>query len=108
MNDGSLNASGDWTTIGRRQWLRRPRRPPTPKASIGAVLAAYDLNPGDVIRVDACAYPLGVNIVLDASTSGITIEGYHDDAFPTCASALIDRLISIPAARRSTCRTRSM
>ena len=36
-----------------------------PKASISAVLAAYQLGPGDIIRVDAGTYDLSTNIVLN-------------------------------------------
>ena len=64
--------------------------PATPKASIQAVLAAYDLSPGDVIRVDDGTYDLDSNILLAAADSGITIEGYNDASYPGRA-AVLDR-----------------
>ena len=72
---------GDWTTAPGDN-ANDGLTPATPKASIGGVLAAYHLNPGDVIRVDDGTYNLGVNLVLDATVSGITIEGYNDPAYP--------------------------
>ncbi len=89
VNDGSVNTAGDWTTTAGNNAFDA-LSPDSPKASIGAVLAAYQLNAGDIIRVDDGTYPQGVNIVLNASMSGITIEGYHDAAFPE-RHALIDR-----------------
>src|SRR5439155_9633100 len=88
VNDGTVLA-GDWTTAAGDN-ANDGLTPATPKASIGGILAAYHLNSGDVIRVDNGSYNVGVNIVLDASVSGITIEGYHDPAFPT-QRALLDR-----------------
>ena len=52
--------------------------PATPKASIAAILASYQLNPGDTILVDAGTYNVSSNIVLDAVDSGIVIEGYSN------------------------------
>ena len=62
--------------------------PSTPKASIQAVLQAYHLNPGDTIEVDAGTYELTTNIILDASESGITIDGYNDPAYPNLQTVL--------------------
>lgn len=49
--------------------------PATPKASIQAVLDAYDFELGDVLYVDTGVYNLTVNIVLEAEDSGVTIQG---------------------------------
>jgi len=49
--------------------------PSAPKATIGAVLADYTLQPGNVIMVGAGTYTLSNNIALTAADSGITIEG---------------------------------
>ena len=38
-------------------------------------MAAYDLDPGDVIHVDAGTYRLYRNITLDTQDSGVRIEG---------------------------------
>jgi len=59
----------------------------TPKASIRAVLNAYDLDPGDTILVDTGVYTLPTNIVITADDAGVTIQG------PTGAGhqAILDR-----------------
>lgn len=44
-------------------------------ASIAALLAAYDLDAGDVIHVDTGLYNLPTNIVLELHDSGVTILG---------------------------------
>ena len=61
--------------------------PGTPMASIRAVIERYDLDAGDVIRVDTGNYALSTNIVITAADSGVAIEG------PTAAGAraVIDR-----------------
>ncbi|MBI4537341.1 MAG: right-handed parallel beta-helix repeat-containing protein, partial [candidate division NC10 bacterium] len=49
--------------------------PATPKASIQAVLAAYDLDPGDLILVDTGTYTVSSNIAVTAADAGVTIRG---------------------------------
>jgi hypothetical protein len=44
--------------------------PATPKATVQAILAAYDLQPGDEIRVDVGTYLLASDIVLGAADGG--------------------------------------
>ena len=51
------------------------KSPDHPMASIGALLAAYDLDALDVIHVDAGTYNLVKNITIDAQDSGVRIEG---------------------------------
>src|SRR6185369_258638 len=63
VNDGTFVA-GDWTTAAGDN-ANDGLNAATPKASIGGILAAYQLNAGDVIRVDNGTYNVGVNIVLD-------------------------------------------
>ena len=97
---------GDWTTAAGDN-ANDGLTPATPKASIGGVLAAYHLNPGDVIRVDDGTYPLGVNIVLDAA--GLR---HHDRRLPRrglSGAARPDRpgKRQLWQLRRSTCRIRS-
>ncbi len=81
VNDGLVNPAGDWTTAAGDN-ANDGLTPATPKASIGAILAAYQLKPGDIIRVDDGSYPQAVNIVVTASLSGVTIQGYHDANYP--------------------------
>ena len=60
--------------------------PAHPMASLNALLAAYDLGPGDTILVDAGTYDLPTNVIIGAEDSGVTIEGVlgpaaNDDPF---------------------------
>ncbi len=80
VNDGAF-AVGDWTLAAGDE-ANDGLSPATPKASIRAVLEAYDLGANDVIRVDAGAYVLATNILLTANDAGVTIEGYANPAFP--------------------------
>ncbi|MFO0905559.1 MAG: right-handed parallel beta-helix repeat-containing protein [Pirellulales bacterium] len=61
--------------------------PATPMASLAALLAAYDLEPGDVVYVDSGRYELFANIRLEEDDSGVVIQG------PTGAglAAVLDR-----------------
>ena len=49
--------------------------PASPMATIGAVLTAYDLEPGDVIYVDTGSYAVTTNIFIGAGDSGVRIQG---------------------------------
>jgi Ca2+-binding RTX toxin-like protein len=51
------------------------KRPDQPMASLGALLRAYDLEPGDVIYVEHGNYVERVNVVIDAGDAGVTIQG---------------------------------
>ncbi len=88
VNDGTV-LPGDWTTAPGNN-ANDGFTPATPKASIQAVLAAYNLAPGDVILVDDGTYDLGTTILLTAVDLGITIEGYNDASYPG-RSAVLDR-----------------
>ncbi len=59
--------------------------PNRPKASIQAVLDAYDLGPGDVILVDAGTY--SGTVTLSANDAGVAIVGATD--MPTILSGLV-------------------
>ena len=80
VNDGTVQA-GDWTTAPGND-ANDGLTPATPKASIRAILTAYQLGSGDVIRVDAGTYDLTTNIVILNDESGATIMGYNDPTFP--------------------------
>ena len=81
--------AGDWTTTAGND-ANDGLSPATPKSSIRAVLEAYDLDAGDIIRVDAGTYPLGTNLIITNNDAGVMIEGYHDAAYPT-RYTLLDR-----------------
>jgi parallel beta-helix repeat protein len=51
------------------------RSPDAPVASIATLLRSYQLGPGDAIYVDTGQYMVATNIVLDASVSGVRIQG---------------------------------
>ncbi|MEQ1830459.1 MAG: PA14 domain-containing protein, partial [Pirellula sp.] len=95
VNDGTL-AAGDWTTVVGND-ANNGLSPSTPKATIQAVLASYDLGPSDRIRVDAGTYTLDSDVTIAAADGGITIEGYHDLAFPTRKTVINRNNLSRPA-----------
>ncbi len=69
-NSGNLyyvSATGNNADDGKTQ--------DTPMASLGALLNAYLMHPGDIIYVEAGSYQILKNIVLGPNDSGITIEG---------------------------------
>ena len=55
--------------------LNTGKSPDSPMSSIRALIEAYDLDAGDTIYVDSGYYRLLQNIVIDASDSGVTIQG---------------------------------
>ena len=84
VNDGSTTGDQYTSAVGNN--ANSGTSPDSPMASIAAVLAAYDLNPGDVIYVDAGNYILSANVVIGSEDAGVTIQG------PTNGSrALLDR-----------------
>ncbi len=80
VNDGSV-ASGDWTTAPGND-ANDGLSPATPKASIRAILEAYDLGASDRIRIDSGVYSLSANIIVTDNDSGVVFEGYHESAYP--------------------------
>ena len=87
VNDASLVGDVFTTAIGNN--ANSGKTPDAPMASIGAVLAAYNLDEGDVIHVDAGTYNLVKNIVIDASDSGVRVEG--PGAIGSVSVAVINR-----------------
>ena len=76
-SDVLTTASGDNALSGKS--------PDRPMASLFALLAAYDLDLGDVIHVDTGTYRLVRNIVIAAPDGGVRIEG------PVTGGAVLDR-----------------
>jgi hypothetical protein len=83
VNDGSTAGDVFMTAIGDN--TNSGKSPDRPMASIAALVAAYDLAPGDVIHVDTGIYHLVKNIVLTAGDSGVRIEG------PAASAPILDR-----------------
>ena len=77
VNDGSNNVTGDWTTAPGND-ANDGLTPATPKASVRNVLEAYDLGPGDVVRVDDGDYVLSQVLLVTTNDSGARIEGYYN------------------------------
>jgi hypothetical protein len=73
VNDASLAGDVFTTAIGNN--ANSGKSPSQPMASLAALLFAYDLDAGDVVHVDTGAYTLLKNVVLDATESGVCIEG---------------------------------
>ena len=73
INDGSTVGDVYTTAVGND--ANSGKSPDAPMATLQALLAAYTLQPGDVIYVDTGTYNLLTNIVLGPQDSGITIQG---------------------------------
>ncbi|MFN8742342.1 MAG: right-handed parallel beta-helix repeat-containing protein, partial [Pirellula sp.] len=54
--------------------------PNSPKASIQAVLDAYDLEPNSIILLDAGDFNVAANIIIGPSDSGLTLRGIGLDS----------------------------
>ena len=78
VNDSTVQA-GDFTTAPGSD-ANSGLDPAHPKASIRALLDAYNLGAGDTIDVDEGTYILSSNIVIPAANSGVTIRGFFDPA----------------------------
>ncbi|MBW8760906.1 MAG: right-handed parallel beta-helix repeat-containing protein, partial [Burkholderiales bacterium] len=78
VNDNSLAGDEYASAVGND--ANDGLTPDKPKASIQAVLLAYDLNPGEVILVDTGNYTLGTNIFVVAQDSGVAIQGAQTHA----------------------------
>jgi parallel beta-helix repeat protein len=73
VNDNST-ANDTFTSVAGNN-LASGKRPEEPMASLAALLAAYDLNPLDVVHVDRGSYRLYRNLVIGTEDSGVRIEG---------------------------------
>ncbi|MFT5126802.1 MAG: parallel beta-helix repeat protein, partial [Rhodothermales bacterium] len=88
VNDAAVEA-GDWTTaVGAPE--NDGLSPASPLDAISSVLNNYVLKAGDRILVDAGSYIISSTIAITEADAGVTVEGYHNDAFPARA-ALLDR-----------------
>ncbi len=83
VNDGTTSG-GVYTTASGNN-ANDGKTKATPMASLGALLSAYVMHPGDIIYVDSGNYQVVRNIVLGPNDSGITIEG------PGAASVTLNR-----------------
>ena len=83
VNDGSTSGDVYKTAVGNN--ANDGKTPATPMASLGALLSAYVMHPGDVVYVNSGNYQVVRNIVLGPNDSGITIEG------PGAADVTLDR-----------------
>ncbi len=89
VNDGTVIDGDDWTTAPGAPG-NNGLTPATPKDSIEGVITQYDLQPGDIIRVDNGTYTVTSTIDVTNSDTGIIIEGYNDVSQPT-RYAILDR-----------------
>lgn len=79
VNDGNVNVPGYCSAAGND--ANDGLTPATPKATLAALLAAYDLEPGDTVYVDAGNYRLSGTTRLVWSSGGnetdpVSIVGY--------------------------------
>jgi len=91
VNDGSLDGDVLLGPTGQPMGLGDDANdgltPANPKASIRALLEAYDMEPGDVIFVNTGLYQLTANIEITSADDGVRIQGPGLAG----AEALIDR-----------------
>jgi Ca2+-binding RTX toxin-like protein len=73
VNDGSLAGDVHTSAVGNN--ANSGKSADAPMASLAALLAAYDLDAGDVVYVDTGTYDLATNLVLTAEDSGVRIVG---------------------------------
>ena len=73
VNDGSLGGDEYTTAIGND--ANDGLTAATPKASLRAILEAYDLDAGDVVFVDTGVYNLTTNIPITVQDSGVAHPG---------------------------------
>lgn len=105
VNDSSTNGDVYCSAVGKDS--NNGLTTNTPKASVQAILDTYDLDPSDVVFVDAGTYSLATPVKIDQTDSGwavwtnsawsnlyVTVQGSTNPAAPTTFSALA---FSIPA-----------
>ena len=73
INDNST--AGDVFTSAVGDNANSGKSPDRPMASLTALLAAYDLDSGDVIHLDTGTYSLIKNALITAEDSGVTLRG---------------------------------
>lgn len=83
LNDASLVGDVFTTAVGNN--LNDGKSPATPMYSLGALLAAYDFEPGDIIHVDNGTYRLVREADFYSDDSGVRVEG------PSTGAAVLDR-----------------
>ena len=94
VNDGST-ANDVFTTVEGDN-LASGKRPNEPMASLAALLAAYDLDPNDVIHVDRGTYRLYRNLAINVQDSGVRIEGPSFAATTLPPVAILNRGNTLP------------
>ena len=73
VNDDSLAADDYAEAVGDN--TNDGRTPSTPMASPIALLAAYDLGPGDKVYIDTGEYLLAGNMLIGSQDSGVVLQG---------------------------------
>ncbi len=68
VNDG-LNVNDEWC-FAPGDDSNHGTDPDHPKASVQAILNTYDLEPGDIVRIDTGTYDLSANIVVSTADQG--------------------------------------
>ena len=80
VNNGSTNLDNWCTQPGSD--LNDGVAPETPKASVQAILDTYDLEPGDVVRIDTGSYTNSGNIEVTSDDEGSSTDPIVFDASP--------------------------
>ncbi len=98
VNDGDLTNDEYSTAVGND--ANDGLTPATPKATLQAILATYDLGDGDTVFVDTGLYALDNNIAITADDAGVEIRG-PEDLGDLGYAAVLDRGNTLSAARVS-------
>jgi len=93
VNDGTVNVPGYCTKVGND--ANDGLTAATPKATLAALLAAYDLEPGDTVYVDAGKYPLAGTVRLIWSAGGDETDPVSIVGYPTERSTWFTRASSV-------------
>lgn len=80
INDGSTDDDLHTTAVGDD--ANTGKSPDAPMATLGALLRAYDLGPGDTVHVDTGHYRFHQTLHVVDNDSGATIAGPFDPADP--------------------------
>jgi len=83
LND-AVFAPGDFTTAAGND-ANTGKSPDSPMRNLAELLRLYDLDPGDIVHMDAGTYVFSDDVVIGAADSGVTIRGLSS------AATIIDR-----------------
>jgi len=99
VNDSDLTNDAWATAVGND--ANDGLTPATPKATVQAILAAYDLGPGDVVRIDTGSYLLTTITADDGGSDTVTVSVDIDMTAPAVTLAGITAAPYLEDPRRT-------